>query len=980
MLAVFLLSIVSVSASETDNTIASEDTDSIELSADNDIIGDNLQTNDENDDLTLTGNDDTLSVKNDTEVLGDNPGTYSGLSSEIGSGGNITLQHDYYTYDTGNTIKITIDGIIDGKGAVIDMAGAGPYIHAFEVSVSGVTIKNLTIKNANYNYGGSAIYFSGNGTVTNCNFISNNAGSYGAVFFSDGAGTVTNCNFIGNNATTYGAAVSFYDNGTVTNCNFIGNNATNSGGAVYFSGNGAVSNCNFTNNSAKNGGAVYFSGNGTVSNCNFVNNTASSNGGSVALFRYGTMSNCNFTGNTADDGGAVYAYGYGNGTVLNCNFAGNTASDDGGAVYFYCFKGNGTVLNCNFAGNTASDDGGAVYFDGYNGNGDVLNCNFTGNTASDDGGAVYFYNNGNLTNCNFAGNAAKEGGAIYAYKSVVADTCIFKKSSDTTNRTNILPPVLNVDNFTTCYGSEDKLTFNLTTNSSIPVTNGNISISIYFKDNNSWVGNYSCLSGEGWTPELPVESYYAIFNTEYAGFQPINRTITITIPSVQYYINVTSLASYNKTVNITVKSDIPKNILWDGKLQLILPNGTRIDATYGANGTWWAEHTFNNCSEFKVSAAYVGLDNVAVNNGTITINKVNSTITLDNIVFDYGDSNNVTVATTGATGITAKIADDDADVDEFVISIPVLDVGNYTLTVTTIPDDDHNSVTKTVNITVNKANSTLTVDDIVFDYGSSASTIVSFTGADGFNASVVGQPDTVVKVNGTNITVSGLNAGTYILTVTAIGDVNHNNITKNATITVNKLKTELTGSEITTTYNVNKDLVITLKDSTGKVLSGVELTVVLNGAKTYTTDSNGQVKVTTQGLASKVYSAKVTFNGNTNYDGSTKDIKVTVNKAANPLNVKAKTVKVKFSKLKKKAQNLKVTQVVKFTNKGQGTLTYNKVNGNNKITINKKTGKVTIKKGLKKGTYKVKMKIKAKGNTNYKASAFKTITFKIKVN
>ena len=94
---------------------------------------------------------------------------------------------------------------------------------------------------------------------------------------------------------------------------------------------------------------------------------------------------------------------------------------------------------------------------------------------------------------------------------------------------------------------------------------------------------------------------------------------------------------------------------------------------------------------------------------------------------------------------------------------------------------------------------------------------------------------------------------------------------------------------------------------------------------------------------------------------------------------KKKTVTVKFSKLNKKAQKLKVTKVVRFTKKGQGTLTYKKVKGNKKITINKRTGKVTIKKGLKKGTYKVKMKIMAKGNANYKASAFKTITFKIKV-
>ena len=48
--------------------------------------------------------------------------------------------------------------------------------------------------------------------------------------------------------------------------------------------------------------------------------------------------------------------------------------------------------------------------------------------------------------------------------------------------------------------------------------------------------------------------------------------------------------------------------------------------------------------------------------------------------------------------------------------------------------------------------------------------------------------------------------------------------------------------------------------------------------------------------------------------------------------------------------------------------------------INTTNGKVTVKKSLKKGTYKVKVKVKAAGNTNYKPSAVKTVTsaFKIK--
>ncbi len=105
---------------------------------------------------------------------------------------------------------------------------------------------------------------------------------------------------------------------------------------------------------------------------------------------------------------------------------------------------------------------------------------------------------------------------------------------------------------------------------------------------------------------------------------------------------------------------------------------------------------------------------------------------------------------------------------------------------------------------------------------------------------------------------------------------------------------------------------------------------------------------------------------------------ITSEKAANPLAVKAKSPSVKYSKLKKKTQTLGVSKVLKFTNAGQGTKTYTKSSGNKKITINKKTGKVTIKKGLKKGTYTIKIKVKAAGNDKYKA-ATKTVKVKIKV-
>ncbi len=50
-----------------------------------------------------------------------------------------------------------------------------------------------------------------------------------------------------------------------------------------------------------------------------------------------------------------------------------------------------------------------------------------------------------------------------------------------------------------------------------------------------------------------------------------------------------------------------------------------------------------------------------------------------------------------------------------------------------------------------------------------------------------------------------------------------------------------------------------------------------------------------------------------------------------------------------------IITVINVTDEGQGTRTYAKVSRNRKITINENTGKVTVKKGLKKGAYKVKV-------------------------
>lgn len=85
--------------------------------------------------------------------------------------------------------------------------------------------------------------------------------------------------------------------------------------------------------------------------------------------------------------------------------------------------------------------------------------------------------------------------------------------------------------------------------------------------------------------------------------------------------------------------------------------------------------------------------------------------------------------------------------------------------------------------------------------------------------------------------------------------------------------------------------------------------------------------------------------------------------------------KYKRSTLRKKAKSftLKVTGC-------EGKKTFTKTGGSTRLKLDKKTGKVTVKKGTRKGKYRIKVKVTAAATSNCYAgtSAVKTITVKVK--
>ncbi len=121
--------------------------------------------------------------------------------------------------------------------------------------------------------------------------------------------------------------------------------------------------------------------------------------------------------------------------------------------------------------------------------------------------------------------------------------------------------------------------------------------------------------------------------------------------------------------------------------------------------------------------------------------------------------------------------------------------------------------------------------------------------------------------------------------------------------------------------------------------------------------------------------AKYVLTGKGAYTG-TKEGTFEIGKAENTLTAKAKKKKhtIKAAKIKNRKYKIKQKNAFKI-GKANGTVTYKKTKGNSGITVTKK-GVVSVKKGLKKGTYTVKVKVTAGGDANHYAKS-KNVSFKI---
>ena len=193
------------------------------------------------------------------------------------------------------------------------------------------------------------------------------------------------------------------------------------------------------------------------------------------------------------------------------------------------------------------------------------------------------------------------------------------------------------------------------------------------------------------------------------------------------------------------------------------------------------------------------------------------------------------------------------------------------------------------------------------------------------------------------------------------------------TFAKSKSSTVLSAPQVSTNYNAAKNLVVTLKDSNGKALANKKVTVKVGTiSKTLKTNKNGQLSLNVASLVPKTYTAKVSFNEDDDYKGSSISTKVVISKGITKIVAKAKTFKAK-TRTKKFSVSMKDSKNKLIKGK---KLTI-RINGKTYSATTNKKGVATFKitKLSKKGTFK--SKVTFKGDKWYKAVS-KVVKIKVK--
>ena len=207
------------------------------------------------------------------------------------------------------------------------------------------TISNCRLQdNSAIEGGGMANEHHSRPILDNCVFSSNQAQSTGGGIYNGDhcEPLLANCIFANNTALDRGGAIfNSWGSPRLSNCELISNSAGTGGGMYDHRGSPKLTGCVFGGNQGT--GLRGYDSHAVLEHCEFYSNSGFTGGGLELDFGYMTISNCVFSGNEASWGGGIYGYGTSSLTLTNCTIACNSAKGDGGGI----LGGNELILfNC----------------------------------------------------------------------------------------------------------------------------------------------------------------------------------------------------------------------------------------------------------------------------------------------------------------------------------------------------------------------------------------------------------------------------------------------------------------------------------------------------------------------------------------------------------------------------------------------------------------------------------------------------------
>ena len=367
---------------------------------------------------------------------------------------------------------------------------------------------------------------------------------------------------------------------------------------------------------------------------------------------------------------------------------------------------------------------------------------------------------------------------------------------------------------------------------------------------------------------LPVSEYTITVDTVASGNYGAGHNYDKSLEVIKGDLTITAATSassvdYGNPIVFTYDIDNPAGTTTAGKISYIV-DGAPIDSS-SISTLAAGSHTV--VAKYTDDPNFNDAQSEAVE---FTVNPVASTVSVDPISFTYGGSTTAEATLTGATGLTATIEgfENAVTVNGNVITVSGLPANTYTMVVTTVPDANHIAASINVEVTVNKADATLTLTadkyEITFGESVTLDAALSPSDATGPITYYVDGVEVESKV------LSNLAAGVRVVTAKYAGDENYNEAVGGpTTITVNKAPSTVKVDPINFAYGAVGTATATLTGATDftATIDGYPNAVTINGNE-----------ITVSGLPSGSYTMVVTTVPDANHTEATINVPVGVGK------------------------------------------------------------------------------------------------------